>query len=178
MELRDIMLPSDIGKFQKLQKSFIFSVRANAKRRGKWVTGRSASLLQGDVRLNGNNLLFDFRNGTGSDQENAQFAQLEGGRMAGPTPRNFVDIILQWSRDKRLTFADEKERKKFASAVAWKIHEEGTKEHREGTRQDVFTSLYNRFKRDVDLYVNRFLEELSEREMANIENNFNKNILR
>lgn len=47
---------------------------------------------------------------------------LERGRPGGKVPRNFVDIIVQWSRDKGLTFPSEKERRSFAGAVVFGKH--------------------------------------------------------
>jgi len=49
----------------------------------------------------------------------APLLTLEQGRAAGAVPRNFTEIIEQWSRDKGIRFADEKERRRFAGAVAY-----------------------------------------------------------
>lgn len=52
----------------------------------------------------------------------APLSTLEKGRPAGKVPRNFVEIIEQWSRDKGLTFSSEKERRSFAGAVVFGKH--------------------------------------------------------
>jgi len=49
----------------------------------------------------------------------APLMTLEHGRPAGAVPGNFTEIIEQWSRDKGIQFADEKERRHFAGAVAY-----------------------------------------------------------
>jgi len=49
----------------------------------------------------------------------APLMTLEHGRAAGAVPRNFTEIIEQWSRDKGLRFSSEKERRQFAGAVAY-----------------------------------------------------------
>jgi len=56
------------------------------------------------------------------DGGGAPLLTLEQGRPAGKVPRNFVDIIEQWSRDKGLTFSSEKERRSFAGAVVFGKH--------------------------------------------------------
>lgn len=60
------------------------------------------------------------------DGSGAPLSTLELGRPAGAIPMDFVSIIEQWSRDKGLQFADDKERRRFAGAVAFgKIKERG-----------------------------------------------------
>lgn len=58
---------------------------------------------------------------------------LETGRAGGGVPRGFTDILEQWSRDKGLTFADDKERRSFAYLLGRKIAREGTQRHWEPT---------------------------------------------
>ncbi|MCC8093355.1 hypothetical protein [Akkermansia sp.] len=53
------------------------------------------------------------------DGGGAPLSTLEQGRPAGAVPRNFTEIIEQWSRDKGLHFTNEKERRRFAGAVAY-----------------------------------------------------------
>jgi len=53
------------------------------------------------------------------DGGGAPLLTLEQGRAAGAVPRNFTEIIEQWSRDKGIRFADEKERRRFAGAVGY-----------------------------------------------------------
>jgi len=49
----------------------------------------------------------------------APLTTLEQGRPPGAVPRNFTQIIEQWSHDKGLRFSSEKERRQFAGAVAY-----------------------------------------------------------
>lgn len=49
----------------------------------------------------------------------APLSTLEHGRPPGAVPRNFTEIIVQWSKDKGLSFSDEKDRRRFAGAVAY-----------------------------------------------------------
>jgi len=53
------------------------------------------------------------------EQGAAPLTALEYGREPGPVPRNFTAIIEQWSRAKGIRFDSEKERRKFAGAVAY-----------------------------------------------------------
>lgn len=52
-----------------------------------------------------------------SDNSGAPISTLEAGREGGKIPFNFKDIIVEWSKDKGLSFASEEEREKFAGAV-------------------------------------------------------------
>ena len=52
-----------------------------------------------------------------SDNSGAPISTLEAGREGGKIPFNFKDIIIDWSKDKGLSFASEEERQKFAGAV-------------------------------------------------------------
>lgn len=52
-----------------------------------------------------------------SDNSGAPISTLEAGREGGKIPFNFKDIIIDWSKDKGLSFASEEEREKFAGAV-------------------------------------------------------------
>ena len=59
----------------------------------------------------------------------------EIGRGPGKVPYLFADILFQWSKDKGLQFKDDKERKQFASALAWQIKKEGTQRHTNPSKQ-------------------------------------------
>lgn len=52
-----------------------------------------------------------------SDNSGAPISTIEAGREGGKIPFNFKDIIVEWSKDKGLSFASEEEREKFAGAV-------------------------------------------------------------
>ena len=54
-----------------------------------------------------------------SDNSGAPITTIEAGREGGKIPFNFKDIIIEWSKDKGLSFASEEEREKFAGAVVF-----------------------------------------------------------
>lgn len=68
----------------------------------------------------------------------APAATLEVGRAGGKVPAGFYEIIKQWTRDKGLTFENERERGTFAYFVARKIAREGTQRHR--IPEDVYST--------------------------------------
>lgn len=68
------------------------------------------------------------------------FGTMETGRKGGRVPRNFSDILYQWSLDKGIAFSDERERRSFAYLLAKKIQKEGTELFREGGRADVYSN--------------------------------------
>lgn len=68
------------------------------------------------------------------------FGTMETGRKGGRVPRNFSDILYQWSLDKGIAFYDERERRSFAYLLAKKIQKEGTELFREGGRADVYSN--------------------------------------
>lgn len=68
------------------------------------------------------------------------FGAMETGRKGGRVPRNFSAILYQWSLDKGIAFADERERRSFAYLLAKKIQKEGTELFREGGRSDVYSN--------------------------------------
>lgn len=69
---------------------------------------------------------------------NAPLMTLEVGRPAGAVPRGFYYIIKQWTRDKGLAFATERERGTFSYFVARKIAREGTRRNKQNI--DIFTT--------------------------------------
>ena len=63
---------------------------------------------------------------------------LEVGRPAGKIPFGFTSILAQWSRDKGIVFASEKERNTFAYFLGQKIAKEGTQRHKQSV--DVYST--------------------------------------
>lgn len=88
---------------------------------------------------------------------------LETGRKAGPVPKNFYQIIKQWSKDKGLTFESESQRGTFAYFVAKKIADEGTKLFKEGGRNDIYST-------EIPLTINKIAERITERFTTEITN--------
>jgi hypothetical protein len=63
---------------------------------------------------------------------------LETGRKPGKVPVYFKEIIKRWIVAKGLQYQDDKALNRMASSIAWVIHKEGTKLHRDGRRVDIF----------------------------------------
>lgn len=83
---------------------------------------------------------------------------METGRGGGRVPRNFRNLIYQWSIDKGISIEaipykrggehkytpEERGRWAFAGAVAHKIMTSGTALFRSGVREDIYSSAINR----------------------------------
>ena len=63
---------------------------------------------------------------------------LETGRKPGKVPVYFKEIIRRWIEAKGLTPKDGESIDRMASSIAWVIHKEGTRLHRNGYRVDIF----------------------------------------
>lgn len=98
-------------------------IRANMASKGINASGRTSASLTAEVYAKGVRLYF-------KAGDRAPMETLEIGRPAGRVPRNFTDIIVQWSKDKGLNWGNEKQRRKIAGAIAWgKIRRFGTNRH-------------------------------------------------
>lgn len=82
------------------------------------------------------------------------FGVLETGRKAGKVSRGFIEIIRQWSIDKRIAFGSDRERKTFAYLVSKKIAAEGTQLYRSGG-----TNIYST---EIPKTIERISERVSE----------------
>lgn len=90
--------------------------------------------------------------------ERAPIPTLEIGRPAGAVPRNFTQIIFDWSVDKGIAWGDDKERKKIAGAVAWgKIRKRGTNRHLQN--EDVYSTLVQAAAEDINGYIMTTISE-------------------
>ena len=94
-------------------------------------SGRTASSFRVEKYDNGFRLI-------GGGEGAAPLFTLEVGRVAGKVPMGFTSILVQWSRDKGLTFATERERNTFAYFLGKKIAKEGTKRNKQ--KEDVYSS--------------------------------------
>lgn len=92
----------------------------------------------------------------------------EHGRKAGKVPKAFASIIYKWSEDKGITFANDKQRTRFAFAVANKISKQGTSQYRNNTnRGQIYTPAINKaiteiqeaFKEELMTKVNTIFKE-------------------
>lgn len=76
----------------------------------------------------------------GSETERTAPAEtLEVGGGPGTRWPTFKGIIYQWSKDKGISFDDERERWRFAACKAWKIEQEGTQRHESPV--DIYSSV-------------------------------------
>ena len=78
----------------------------------------------------------------GSETERTAPAEsLEVGEGPGTREPTFKSIIYQWSKDKGISFDDERERWRFAVCTARKIEREGTQRHKSPV--DIYSSILN-----------------------------------
>lgn len=122
-------------------------IKDNHRRAGQVASGRTLASITYEVNEKVGTLYGRFPFGT-----------LETGRKGGRVPRNFVDIIRQWIKDKGIPVdpmpyirkPSEKWQPKYtpeerglttmASAVATKIRKEGTALFRDGGRADIYSN--------------------------------------
>ena len=83
----------------------------------------------------------------GGGEGAAPLFTLEVGRVAGKVPMGFTSILAQWSRDKGLTFATERERNTFAYFLGKKIAKEGTRRNKQ--KEDVYSSAVKSAVEDI-----------------------------
>ncbi len=108
-------------------------------------SGRSVASLKVDV--NGN---------VGTLFGSKSFLVMERGRKGGKVPKGFYGIIRQWIIDKGIAVApipsktnrailspDERGLRSLAGAIAHKIMKEGTRLHRDGGFNDIYTTAVN-----------------------------------
>ena len=94
-------------------------------------SGRTASSFRVEKYDNGFRLI-------GGGEGAAPLFTLEVGRPGGKVPMGFTSILVQWSRDKGITFATERERNTFAYFLGKKIAKEGTKRNKQN--EDIYSS--------------------------------------
>lgn len=110
-------------------RSLAQRIAENIRRNGQTASGRSERSLI--VEDEGESIVLYGRKA---------FGTLETGRRGGRVPRNFASTLFQWSLDKRIQFADERERWSFAYALSKRIQKEGTLLHKQGGRADVYSN--------------------------------------
>jgi hypothetical protein len=103
-------------------------------------SGRTASSFRVEKYDNGFRLI-------GGGEGAAPLFTLEVGRVAGKVPMGFTSILVQWSRDKGITFATERERNTFAYFLGKKIAKEGTKRNKQ--KEDVYSSAVKSAVEDI-----------------------------
>lgn len=102
------------------------SIVSNMKSNGKYVSGKSASL----VTVEGTNLLAPVWIDT-----------LENGRKEGKLPYNIKEILIQWGKSKGLSFDSESDLNRWTFLTAKKIREFGTKQYRDSNYKDIYSSV-------------------------------------
>ena len=112
-------------------------------------SGRTSASMRvekydGGVRLvggyNSTHSVPDYPYGDLQAADTAPIPTLEVGRRGGgnpPVPRGFYYMLLQWSRDKGISFASDSERRTFAYFLSRKIAREGTQRNK--MHIDVYT---------------------------------------
>lgn len=103
-------------------------------------SGRTASSFRVEKYDHGFRLI-------GGGEGAAPLFTLEVGRVAGKVPMGFTSILVQWSRDKGITFATERERNTFAYFLGKKIAKEGTKRNKQ--KEDVYSSAVKSAVEDI-----------------------------
>lgn len=129
----------DLGRLEKIMQSYIAAIKSNTKATGKWTTGKSCGTLS--TFINGGS---DFLEIGIKSSDPILVKQLETGRKPGKMPP--VDAIFQWSKDKGLSFKDDKVRRQFAFATAKKISKEGSKQYKAGRNENIYSNLYPKYK--------------------------------
>lgn len=125
---------------------------ANIEQKSITASGRTQRSLQVQVYSDGVRLI-------AQAGERAPIPTLEVGRPGGRVPRNFTDIIVEWSKDKGLAWGDDKRRRKIAGAVAWgKIRREGTRRHKQ--HEDVYSTLVTKAAEDIRGIVTAKIREM------------------
>ena len=129
-------------------------IQSNMESKGINASGRTSRGMQVQRYESGVRLVL-----AGDDV--APLATLEVGRAGGRVPRGFTDIIEQWSREKGLTFANEKDRRSFAYFTARKIAREGTERHKMpvDVYSDAVTRGVDKIKQLVNAQVTQYVHQ-------------------
>ena len=128
-------------------------IQNNMSRLGINASGRTSASLVVEEYENGVRLV--------SRGENiAPFPTLEVGRKGGKVPKGFYYTLIQWSRDKNISFASESERKTFAYFLFQKIASEGTERHRH-PNIEVYTPIIQSVKKEIEkIFFAKIVEEI------------------
>lgn len=90
-------------------------------------------------------------------EANSYLIYAEGGRKAGKTPANFIDILKQWIKDKGLSVSP-KDDARFAFFIARKIRNFGSRRYRDNDIDDVLGKVLSRERTKLnDILENRLV---------------------
>lgn len=118
-------------------------IRENMEREGVNASGRTSASIH--TRVEGTDFLL-----VGGGEGAAPIPTLEMGRREGKVPAGFYNIIVQWTRDKGLSFASESERRTFAYFVSRKIGNEGSQRYRDPSkRKDIYSTATEKAKEKI-----------------------------
>ena len=141
--MADQLTDKVIARLEDLKAEII----ANIEREGITASGRTQRSLRLVVTDTGAKLVADAG-------DRAPLETLEVGREGGKVPRGFTDILVQWSKDKGISFADERERRTFAFLLGRRIAKGndrypmgGTMRHYRGA--DVYTTAVQEAAEDI-----------------------------
>lgn len=92
----------------------------------------------------------------------AYFYTLIRGRGPGKIPANLPQILLDWVKNKGLSFGNQKEMIKFANATAWKIRKEGSELYRNYLYVDLVGTPQRIFEESMQELINVWMQGLLE----------------
>lgn len=138
-------------------------IRANLEAKKINASGRTSESIRVEVTEGGFRLVGGYSTthkiddypsilGTLDATDTAPIPTLEVGRVGGDVPRGFYYIIREWSREKGINFASERDRGTFAYFVARKIAKTGTR--RAQTPADVYSTQVTTAKERLDQLFN------------------------
>lgn len=139
----------DMEQVSDILRRHLDNVKANIARQmeahNRNASGRSVASLS--VEVSGN---------VGTLYGSKSFLSMERGRKGGKVPKGFYGIIRQWIIDKGIVVTpipaktqrailspEERGLRSLAGAIAYKIMKEGTRLHRDGGYNDIYTSAVN-----------------------------------
>lgn len=137
---------TDIARIYRLLSQYRLQIRSNMMATKKWTTGKTWASLYVYVSAS----RYELDCGLKSSSPIAMKVQ-ETGRGPGLIPKDFKDTIYNWSIAKGIPFKSDKERWRFAGAIAFnKIRKYGTKQFRDGPRDDIFTKPWQSYEQKLD----------------------------
>lgn len=139
----------DMEQVSDILKRHLENVKANIAKQmeanHRNASGRSVASLTVEVAGN-----------VGTLYGSKSFLAMERGRKGGKVPKGFYGIIRQWIIDKGIAVSpipaktnrailspEERGLRSMAGAIAYKIMKEGTRLHRDGGYNDIYTSAVN-----------------------------------
>lgn len=135
----------DLLRFERIASQLKLQIKSNMYLQKKWASGRTWNSLTPYAYETSSGLLEIGLKSSMPIPVNA----LETGRRPGKVPYGFDSIIYDWSIDKGIIFSTNKERWRFARAVAWKIRKSGTSQYRSGAITSIFTDIRPTYERKI-----------------------------